>query len=54
MCGHNTWKVISEINALNNLDTCKTSPLQIEQRYKSEGLVIAGYYQANEHIRDNV
>ncbi|XP_071541165.1 ER membrane protein complex subunit 8 isoform X2 [Panulirus ornatus] len=27
---------------------------QIEQRYKSEGLVIAGYYQANEHIRDNV
>ncbi|KAG7169409.1 ER membrane protein complex subunit 8-like [Homarus americanus] len=27
---------------------------QIEQRYKSEGLIIAGYYQANEHIRDNV
>ncbi|XP_076049200.1 ER membrane protein complex subunit 8/9 [Oratosquilla oratoria] len=27
---------------------------QIEQRYRSDGLVIAGYYQANEHFRDNV
>lgn len=27
---------------------------QIEQRYKAEGLIIAGYYQANENIKDNV
>ena len=27
---------------------------QIEQRYKADGLYIAGYYQANEHLRDNV
>ncbi|XP_027209733.1 ER membrane protein complex subunit 8 [Penaeus vannamei] len=27
---------------------------RIEQHYRSKGLVIAGYYQANEHIRDNV
>lgn len=27
---------------------------QIEQRYKGEGLIIAGYYQANENIKDNV
>ncbi|KAK7084583.1 ER membrane protein complex subunit 8 [Halocaridina rubra] len=27
---------------------------QIEQRFKSQGLIIAGYYQANEHIRDTV
>lgn len=27
---------------------------QIEQRFRPQGLVIAGYYQANEYIRDNV
>ncbi|XP_045106381.1 ER membrane protein complex subunit 8-like isoform X1 [Portunus trituberculatus] len=27
---------------------------QIEQWYKAEGLVIAGYYQANENIKDNL
>jgi len=27
---------------------------QIEQRYREQGLVIAGYYQANEHMKDNV